>query len=189
MIGGSLPLCFLIFNQYIISFCVIKHNHLKEDSSSSEHGSDSGIFFIKQTCTTSLWQLFKIWRYRWTLGGRVLLWIWLKILKVVVTWNFMLQFDRRTASSLLFYYFSFKDISKAKLKEDSSSSEYGSLGVFINQKCKTSSCHFLKIYMKISLNNRRTSPPLNILKILKEVFTWNFIFQLDRMTASSFYNF
>ena len=101
----------------------------------------------------------------------------------------MLQFDRRTASSLLFYYFSFKDISKAKLKEDSSSSEYGSLGVFINQKCKTSSCHFLKIYMKISLNNRRTSPPLNILKILKEVFTWNFIFQLDRMTASSFYNF
>ena len=101
----------------------------------------------------------------------------------------MLQFDRRTASSLLFYYFSFKDISKAKLKEDSSSSEYGSLGVFINQKCKISSCHFLKIYMKISLNNRRTSPPLNILKILKEVFTWNFIFQLDRMTASSFYNF
>ena len=102
---------------------------------------------------------------------------------------FMLQFDRRTASSLLFYYFSFKDISKAKLKEDLSSSGYGSLGVFINQKCKTSSCHFLKIYMKISLNNRRTSPPLNILKILKEVFTWNFIFQLDRMTASSFYNF
>ena len=74
----------------------------------------------------------------------------------------MLQFDRRTASSLLFYYFSFKDIIKAKLKEDSSSSEYGSLGVFINQKCKTFSCHFLKIYMKISLNNRRTSPPLNI---------------------------
>ena len=74
----------------------------------------------------------------------------------------MLQFDRRTASSLLFYYFSFKHIIKAKLKEDSSSSEYDSLGVFINQKCKTSSCHFLKIYMKISLNNRRTSPPLNI---------------------------
>ena len=36
------------------------------------------------------------------------------------------------------------------------------LDFYINQKCKTSSCHVLKIYMKISLNNRRMSPPLNI---------------------------
>ena len=43
-----------IFNQDIINFCVIKYKHLEEDSSSSEHGSDSGIFFIKLTCTTSL---------------------------------------------------------------------------------------------------------------------------------------
>ena len=52
------------------------------------------------------------------------------------------------------------------LKEDSFFSEYGSLGLFIKQKFKTSSCHFLKIYMKISLNARRTSPPLNMAQIL-----------------------
>ena len=91
----------------------------------------------------------------------------------------MFQFDRRTASSFFFFggggggggvrhnqsqtsaCLSINN-KTMNLKEDSSSSEYGSLGIFIKQKCKPSSCHFLKIYMKISLNARRTSPPLNI---------------------------
>ena len=50
--------------------------------------------------------------------------------------------------------------------------------IFINQKCKTSSCHVLKIYMKISLNNRRMSPPLNIAHKSKRSLHLDFIFNL-----------
>ena len=120
----------------------------------------------------------------------------------------MFQFDRRTASSLFFFFFFFWgggggggegvrhnqsqtsaclsiNNKTMNLKEDSSSSEYGSLGIFIKQKCKPSSCHFLKIYMKISLNARRTSPPLKIAQNSKISRHWNYIFQYNRRIASS----
>ena len=55
----------------------------------------------------------------------------------------------------------------------------------LSKKSKISSCHFLKIYMKISLNARRTSPPLNIAQNSKISRHLNFIFQYNRRIASS----
>ena len=136
-------------------------------------------FYVKQTYTTCLWQLFKIRRYRCTLGGRVLLWTKLNIQKAVVIWNFMRHNQSQTSACL-------------SINNKTMNFEGGFVLLWIwltwilyQTKMQNFSCHFLKIYMKISLNARRASPPLSIAQTSKVSRHWNFIFQYDRRIASS----